>query len=133
MARDSHRIREISLQEIIEATCKERVNRALRTITKPSGEEFRYQIGDEIKYWQEPTSKATSGWTGTGRVCDRTRLEHCVIGTRTSADRVITRMIKQVRPILAYLGFFREGPTTPLSGRLSCWFICFASSPEDCS
>ena len=46
-------------------------------------------------------------------MCDLTRLEHGVIGIRTSADRVITRMIKQVRPILAYLGFFREGPDDP--------------------
>ena len=46
-------------------------------------------------------------------VCDFTRLEHGVIGVRTSADRVITRMIKQVRPILAFMGFFREGPDGP--------------------
>ena len=68
VARDSHRMREISLQKITEATSRERVKRALRTVTKPAGEEFRYQLGDEFVYWQEPTQKATSGWTGTGVV-----------------------------------------------------------------
>ena len=85
----------------------------MRTITKTAGESFRYQLGDEIEYWQEPTQKATSGWTGTGVICDLTRLEHGVIGVRTSSDRVSTRMIKQVRPVLAYWGLFREGPDEP--------------------
>ena len=101
VARDSQRMREISIQKITETTSRDRVNRALRTITKPAGEEFRYQLGDEIEYWQEPTQKATSGWTGTGVICDLTRLEHGVIGNRTSSDRAITRMFNQVRPILA--------------------------------
>ena len=38
VARDSRRMREISLHNITEATSRERVNRALRNITKPAGE-----------------------------------------------------------------------------------------------
>ena len=113
VARDSQRMREISIQKITETTSRERTNRALRTLTKPAGEEIRYQLGDEREYWQEPSRKTALGWTGTGVVCDLTRLGRGVIGVRTSSDRVITRFIKQVRPILAYWELFREGPDDP--------------------
>ena len=38
VARCSHSMREIAIHSITEATARERVNRALRTVTKPSGE-----------------------------------------------------------------------------------------------
>ena len=49
VARDSHRMREILLQKITKATSRDRFNRALRTITKPAGDESRHQLGDQIE------------------------------------------------------------------------------------
>ena len=40
VARDSHRMRAISLQKITEATSRDRVNRAIRRITTLAGEDF---------------------------------------------------------------------------------------------
>jgi hypothetical protein len=47
-ARHTHRIREVSLQKIIEASALARINRALRTITTTPGEVHNYKPGDMI-------------------------------------------------------------------------------------
>ena len=46
----SHRLREIAVQAIAEGTAKERMQRALRSHTRPAGHELDYKVGDQIDY-----------------------------------------------------------------------------------
>ena len=115
----SHRLREIAVQSIAESTAQERIKRAMRTQTRPSGEEMDFKLGDRVDYWREPSNKEASGWRGPGVIADLTRLEHGRIGVRTTTDQVLTCRIQDVRHSLAYLteelaSFFGDGePTAP--------------------
>ena len=46
LIRDTFRLREISVQNMIEGTAKARLGRALDTISSPSGQREHYQIGE---------------------------------------------------------------------------------------
>ena len=63
-ARFAHRIREVSLQKIIESTALGRINRAMRTHTTQAGEAANYQPGELIDWHRPSNQKDTSGWHG---------------------------------------------------------------------
>ena len=99
----SHRLREIAVQAIAEGTARERLKRALRTQTRPSGEELDFKVGDKVDWWREPAQKDAPGWRGPGEVVDLSRLQHGRLGVRTSTDQVITCRLQDVRHSLAFL------------------------------
>ena len=57
ISRHTHRLREVAVQAIAEGTAKERMRRALRTQTQPSGAQLEYKIGDRVDYWRTPLSR----------------------------------------------------------------------------
>jgi len=67
-ARFTHRIREISLQHIIESSALGRINRALRSHTTTAGEAADYKPGELIDIHRPPNNKDTSGWHGPATV-----------------------------------------------------------------
>ena len=99
----THRLREIAVQTIAEGTARERLKRALKTPTRPSGIEEDYKVGDAVDYWREPLNKDSSGWRGPSTVVDLSRLEHGRIGIRTSTDQVLTCRLQDVRHSLTFL------------------------------
>ena len=64
------RIREISLQKIIEATALDRMHRADRSKTLPAGEGLDYQPGEDAEFYNPPASKDVSGWHGPAPVIE---------------------------------------------------------------
>ena len=60
------RVREISLQSMIQATTMARVSRSLKTRTTPSG--LSFQPGDLVDFHRPPSNKGTSGWHGPMKV-----------------------------------------------------------------
>ena len=48
----SHRLREVALQAVIEGTAKDRGTRALKTVTRATGEEPEYTVGDQVEYFR---------------------------------------------------------------------------------
>jgi len=65
--RRNHRIREISLQCMVQATSISRINRATHTRTSRTGV-GQYNEGDLVDYWRPPPTKDISGWHGPVRV-----------------------------------------------------------------
>ena len=61
LTRNVQRIREIAIQKLIEATSRDRLNRALRTHTQTAGEEDKYSVGDDVDYYRPPGQKDISG------------------------------------------------------------------------
>ena len=70
--RNSHRLREIAIQQMIEGTARARLGRTRRTKTLAPGEAANYQINEEVDYYRPPTNKDTPGWTGPARIVDLT-------------------------------------------------------------
>lgn len=112
-AQHTHRLREIAIQCIVEASAQDRLKRASNTITKPAAEEFGYRLGEQVEYWRAPLSKDVSGWRGPATVCDLSRLEHGRIGIRTRSDNVITCRIQDVRRCLAYMADMQAEISSP--------------------
>ena len=69
-ARDLQRIREITLQRIIEATAISRIGRAMITFTTPIGEAIDYKPGDLVDFHRPPATKDESGWKGPATVIE---------------------------------------------------------------
>jgi hypothetical protein len=68
VGRHMHRMRELALQKIIEATAVERINRAMRTHTTVPGEVLDYREGDLVDFHRPPAKKDDHAWHGPARV-----------------------------------------------------------------
>ena len=82
LIRDSHRLREVSIQSMIEGTAKARLGRALTTRTLPAGEREDYQIGEEVNLFRPARNKDTSGWVGPAVITDTSRFKRGTITVR---------------------------------------------------
>ena len=123
-SRHTYRLREIAVQAIAEGTAKERLKRALKSQTRPSGEELEYQLGQQVDWFREPTGKDMSGWRGPGTIVDLTRIEHGRVGVRTSTDQVLTVRLQDLRPSLTFMSsdlasFFHQDDPVALEGSQS--------------
>lgn len=115
-AQHTHRLREIAIQCIAEASAQDRLKRASHTLTKPAGEEFEYRLGEQVEYYRPPMSKDVSGWRGPATICDLSRLEHGRVGIRTRSDNVLTCRLQDVRRCLAYM-VDMESPLSSTAGQ----------------
>eukprot|EP00971_Amphidinium_carterae_P012898 254252-Amphidinium_carterae.1 len=68
VSRHVHRLRELSVQAIASATASSRLDRAMRSKTRPSGMVLDVSVDDWVDFWREPTTKDVSGWRGPARV-----------------------------------------------------------------
>ena len=75
LIRDSHRLREISVQSMIEGTARARLGRALNAKALPAGESDNYQVGEEVDFFRQAANKDTSGWMGPAVTADISRLK----------------------------------------------------------
>ena len=55
--RHAHRLRELTVQAIVEGTTKARIERAMNSRTRPAGEEADYRIGNQVEFYSSPGSK----------------------------------------------------------------------------
>ena len=54
--RNSHRLSEIAIQQMIEGTARARLGRSPRTKSLAPGEAANYQINEEVDYYRPPAS-----------------------------------------------------------------------------
>ena len=97
------RVRELAIQTITEETARQRLRTALKTPTRPSGEEMEFKVGDSVEYFREPSNKDISGWRGPATIVDMSRLESGRVGIRTSTDQVLNCRTQDIRHRLVYL------------------------------
>ena len=67
-ARQSHRLREIAVSEMITVSARDRIERANKSRTRDSAVLHDYHQDDKVEYWREPPSKGLSGWRGPATV-----------------------------------------------------------------
>ena len=57
LSRNTHRLREIALQEIITITARQRVKAAQNSRTRQAIQVNQYKFGDNVEFWRNPWQK----------------------------------------------------------------------------
>ncbi len=99
------RIREISVQQMVEGTARVRTDRALRTRTLPAGEREEYKIGEQVDFYRPPASKDISGWIGPAKIIDISNISRGTITVRHRTEMPIEVRLQDLRRHLAFLVF----------------------------
>ena len=90
--RHAIRLRELSIQSMVEGSARERLRRAATTQTRTSGELLGLQIGDAVDLFRQPANKDLVGWRGPAEVLSTAHLEDGYVevkwGGRTMSVRV---------------------------------------------
>ena len=86
------RVRELSIQHMVEGTARDRLTRALKTQTRVAGEQLELAVGDLVDIHRPSSSKDASGWRGPAKVISTSNLEHgfieCQWGGRSLSVRI---------------------------------------------
>ncbi len=91
------RLREISVQQMVEGTACLRASRALRTRTLPAGEREDYKLGEQVDFYRPPSSKDVSGWTGPAKIIDVSNLARGTVTIRHRYDMPIEVRLQDLR------------------------------------
>ena len=59
--RNSHRLREVAVQAMVQGTAAARIGEALRTRTLPAGQQRDYKVGDQVEFYREGGAKDVTG------------------------------------------------------------------------
>ena len=102
--RHTHRLREISVQSVIEGTAKERAKRALSSKTIPAGQRENYKPGDKVDFHRKGGSKDATGWTGPATVVDNTHISRGTLTIRHLHGSMEARL-QDVRRHMPFLVF----------------------------
>ena len=66
--RNVHRLREISIMSMVQESAKTRVQEALNTRSRTSGQALDLKPGELVDFYRPPSSKDASGWKGPATV-----------------------------------------------------------------
>lgn len=67
-AEDSHRLRVIAINAMVQATASAKAHRAELSKTRVSGELLDLKPGDQVEFYRPPSPKENSGWMGPATV-----------------------------------------------------------------
>eukprot|EP00971_Amphidinium_carterae_P150727 2988388-Amphidinium_carterae.1 len=109
-------MREIAVISIVEENSRQRLSRAMRHHTRPSGEELDFKIGELVDVWFPPNNKEVSGWKGPARVVSTQPAEGNI--TVRWQGRTLDRRFAETRKHISYLAFWATN--TPI-GNLWSW------------
>ena len=62
LTRHVSRVREVAVQQMVEATSRAKLQRALATPTRVTGQEKGYKVGDLVDFHSPPGTKDRPGW-----------------------------------------------------------------------
>jgi len=102
LIRHTHRLREISVQAMIEGSVRARLGRAMNTRTTLAAQKLDLKVGDEVDFFRPPTSKDVSGWYGPAEVIDVTKATRGVITVRWQT-KVMEIQLPNIRRHLHFL------------------------------
>ena len=92
----THRLREISIQSMVEGSARARLGRALNTRTTMPAQKLNLQVGEEVDFYRSPASKDASGWFGPAEVTDVSRATRGVVSAKWQ-NRSLEIQIPNVR------------------------------------
>ena len=104
LLRHVHRLREISVQAIVEGSARARMNRAMNTRTTMPAERLDLKVGEEVDFFRQPDIKDTPGWQGPAIVADISRATRGVVTVRYQ-NRALEVQLANIRRHLNYLVF----------------------------
>ena len=99
--RDAHRLREISVQAMVEGSARTRLGRALNTRTTPAGQLLDLKVGDEVDFFRSAANKDTPGWFGPAEVIDASKVTRGTVTVRWQS-RVMTIQLPNIRKHLHF-------------------------------
>ena len=102
--RHAQRLREVSVQAIVEGSARARLGRTTNTRTTASSSTLNLQVGEEIDFIRQPGTKDTSGWYGPATVVDISKAARGVITLRFQ-NQVTEAMVQNVRRHLHFLTY----------------------------
>ena len=102
---DTNRLREVSVQNMIEGSAAARLGRTMNTRTTMPAQRLDLQVGEEVDFYREPSQKDASGWSGPAEVTDVSRAERGVITVRW-LNRPTEVQLSRVRRHLHFLVYF---------------------------
>ena len=120
LSRNTHRLREIALHEIITITARQRVKAAQNSRTRQSLQVNNYRYGDNVEFWRKPVAKGLSGWRGPAKVV-HTDIEQAVVHIKYQGKSYECRN-QDVRPALLY----------PAYNATLAYHVAGSAEPYDC-
>ena len=78
----THRLREISIQAMVEGSARARFGRAINTRTTLSAQRLNLQVGEEVDIFRSPNNKDASDGEGPAEVIDVSRATRGVISVK---------------------------------------------------
>ena len=109
LIRDANRLREVSVQAMIEGSASARLGRAMNTRTTMAAQHLELRVGDEVDFYQDQLNKDTSGWFGPAIVADVSRLKHGAVTVRYN-NKLREVSVQKVRRHLFFLCFLSASP-----------------------
>merc|ERR1711873_113852 len=98
----SRRLREVSVQAMVEGSARARLGRAVNMRTTMPAQKLNLQVGEEADFYRSQTSKDAPGWFGPAEVIDVSRATRGVISVRWQS-RAIDIQLPNVRRHLHFL------------------------------
>jgi hypothetical protein len=126
--RFSHRIREVALKSMIEETAISRIQRAGKTLTKPSGEEQGYKVGDKIDWCGDKHAKDKSRWSTEPATITRVDNSAGSVTAVSAGGHEISYDFSRIRHTMLYAACAWEDPTFACE---ECEFVCQTWSTMD--
>ena len=102
LLRNSHRLREIAIQSMVEGSARARLGRAANTKSLPSAQAANYQLNELVDFYRPPGSKDISGWAGPATVIDTTDVARGILGIKFSG-RPMKCKLGELRRHIAFL------------------------------
>ena len=108
ISRNHLRLREIAIQSMVDLTAKQRLDRALASKTRPTGEAKDLKQGDQIEFFRRGATKDESGWRGPATYLDQDGGQHSI----RWQGRHLSVRTQDVRRALIYLVFLTQDEHT---------------------
>ena len=102
LLRNSHRLREIAVQAMVEGSARARLGRAAKTRSLPAGQAANYQLGELVDFYRPAGSKDISGWAGPATVVDTASISRGTLGIKFSG-RPMNCKLGEVRRHIAFM------------------------------
>jgi len=106
----SQRLREISIQKMIEGTAQARINQASRAKTQPPVQAEQWRVGDLVDFHTKQTNKDVSGWVGPATIVNTLNTLDGYLDIKWQG-RVYTRRFQDIRRHLVFWTSLQAFPT----------------------
>lgn len=82
LSRHVHRVREISLMNIVRGNAQERMKLAMDSRTRPAIQLTDLKEGQQVDIYRDPPNKDVSGWRGPSKIVSLDRADEGIVEVR---------------------------------------------------